>query len=463
MDSARLLAWQRDIESGLIPVEIFGDEAVLRLELERIFGKSWLFVAHETEVPNCGDFVLRRFGQDEVICVRDKRGTLRVLLNHCRHRGTPVCREHRGNASQFRCPYHGWVYDNSGAWVGAPFKRQSYPALDESAWGLLSAPRVESYRGLVFASLDEGAPPLREYLGDMCWYLDCAFGLHSDGMYVHTEAQRWRVRANWKTAAENFLCDAYHVPSLHRSIEGIGLVPDVNKAVERQFHLDLENGHGAILSERMLPPPWSTWGYPPQVSQLFELERLTPEQRRFLDTYLITTFTIYPNLSFIRVPGLPEPGLAPVVYTCLRQWQPVAADEIEIWSWTLSWRVAPAWFNDAAHKASLCAFGPAGMFEQDDTVAWSGAPAMGRSVFAQRRGQHLHYQMGNANPEYRPRTDWMGPGVATTTALGEGPQRSFYRRWLHDMRRPAPAAAASHRLPVLGASCEASPAERGTP
>ncbi len=449
MDSKRLDEWQSDIEDGRVPAEIFADEEVFRLELDRVFARSWVFVALESEIPNPGDFVLRRLGRDEVIVVRDKTSAIRVLLNHCRHRGTAVCSEQRGNTTQFRCPYHGWVYDTQGAWIGAPFRSRAYGGEATADWGLLSAPHVAVQRGLVFASLDEHAPPLADALGAMGWYLDCAFGLHPAGMRLHCEPQRWRVRANWKTPAENFLCDAYHVATLHRSLENIGLVPDASAGVERQFHLDTENGHGAILSPRILPPPWTTWGYPPMVAKSFDTSALSEAQRRFLDEFVITTFTVYPNLSFIRVPGIPEPGLAPVVYTCLRQWQPVAPDEIEVWNFPLSWQAAPDWFNESAFKAGLAAFGPAGMFEQDDTCVWNGAPRLGASAFARARGRHLHYRMGADGKHYARRSDFVGPGVVTTSCLGDAPQRSFYRRWLSDLRTQSTVAQKARRLCVV--------------
>src|SRR4029077_6485512 len=108
----------------------------------------------ESEIPKNGDFMLRKIGTDSVIVTRDATGKLNVLANFCRHRGSAVCNVDRGHATVFRCPYHGWVYKNTGEWLGAPDKGKAYPQLNRADWGLLKAPRVESFLGLIFASLD---------------------------------------------------------------------------------------------------------------------------------------------------------------------------------------------------------------------------------------------------------------------------------------------------------------------
>src|SRR5579862_8994254 len=100
----------RDLELGLVPLQIFNHREVYDLELRRIFARSWVFIAHEMEIPNAGDFVRRAIGEDPFICVRDDHGDVRVLLNSCRHRGTTLCRVDAGNTRVFTCPYHGWSY-----------------------------------------------------------------------------------------------------------------------------------------------------------------------------------------------------------------------------------------------------------------------------------------------------------------------------------------------------------------
>src|SRR4249919_2989796 len=137
-----------DRQKGLVDRRIFHDADIYELELERIFARAWNFVAHESQIPNPGDFYCSFIGEDRVICVRDKQGGLNVLLNTCRHRGNAVCRAEEGHASSFMCTYHGWTYDLKGALVGVPgFKDYYHEDLDREQWGLVAAPHVDSYLG----------------------------------------------------------------------------------------------------------------------------------------------------------------------------------------------------------------------------------------------------------------------------------------------------------------------------
>src|SRR5215471_3996019 len=95
-------------EEGVISRRIFADTEVYEWELERIFGRAWFFIGHESEIPACGDMVARQCGVDPVILVRDQSGVVRAFLNSCRHRGMRLCRTDRQRATTLRCPYHGW-------------------------------------------------------------------------------------------------------------------------------------------------------------------------------------------------------------------------------------------------------------------------------------------------------------------------------------------------------------------
>jgi phenylpropionate dioxygenase-like ring-hydroxylating dioxygenase large terminal subunit len=431
----RLSSLSADLDRGRVPTWLFGDPDVYRLELERVFTRCWVFVGHVTEIPDRGDYVLRYVGEDQFILVRGEDDQIRLLLNNCLHRGSPVCRVDRGNASHFRCPYHAWVYSNAGSWVGAPQKQRAYKTIERRDWGLVQAPHVDTYQGLIFACLDRDAVPLREYLGDMCWYLDVCFGLNEQGMEVVGDPQRWRVPADWKSGAENFMADAYHVAHTHESTEEVGVFPGLSSAYESLFHVDFDNGHGAIANRRFLPEPWQTLDYPPDVASTFELDRLKPEQRAFLEHHGITVFTIFPNLSFIRVPGTPDPEThPPVVYTSLRQWQPKGPGMTELCSWLLQWKSAPAAFNDVSYRAGMGTFGSSGIFEQDDTVVWAGPPHVAHSPFAAREGMAYNYQQGlDGMSDYEYVDDFPGPGRVSTTIFGDVPQRAFFARWLREI------------------------------
>src|SRR2546430_13090226 len=157
-----------DIDGAPVDRRIFSEEEIYQLELERIFARAWNFMAHESQIPNAGDFFQSYIGEDRVIVVRDKEGGFQVLLNTCRHRGNAVCRAEEGHATSFMCTYHGWTYDLAGNLIGVPgFKDYYHEDLKREEWGLISAAKVDSYHGFIFATLDPDAPSLDEYLGDV--------------------------------------------------------------------------------------------------------------------------------------------------------------------------------------------------------------------------------------------------------------------------------------------------------
>ena len=88
-----------DADHGMISREIFTSPAIYKRELESLFTRTWLFVGHESLIPNPGDFYLSRIGEESVILCRDRTGEVHVFLNSCTHRGMKVCRYDKGNAS----------------------------------------------------------------------------------------------------------------------------------------------------------------------------------------------------------------------------------------------------------------------------------------------------------------------------------------------------------------------------
>src|SRR6478609_6244720 len=153
-----------DADRGLVDRKIFSDQEIYDLEMERIFARAWNFMAHDSQIPNPGDFFMTFIGEDRVIVVRDNDGNAQVLINSCRHRGNAVCRAEEGHATSFMCTYHGWTYDLKGNLVGVPgFKEVYHEELDRQNWGLITAGKVDSYKGFIFATMDGEAPELDEF------------------------------------------------------------------------------------------------------------------------------------------------------------------------------------------------------------------------------------------------------------------------------------------------------------
>jgi N,N-dimethyl phenylurea N-demethylase alpha subunit len=433
------------LADDLVPVEIFNDVEVFDAELERIFTASWVFVAHESEIPNAGDFVQRRIGLDPVIVTRDGEGGINVLSNFCRHRGAQVCQTDRGNSRFFKCMYHGWTYANNGDLVGTPMLRRAYgQPLDKREWGLLRAPRVASRSGFIFASLSSDVPPLDDYLGGAGWMLDAIVGLHPKGMRVAFPPDRYHIKANWKTAAENFTGDVYHVPSLHGSLKEIGLVPGAGIGTEFGRPIEFENGHSflCLALTAGVDPSMEFSGYSPEIKDNFDLSGLDDVQIDLLRHDSPSVGTIFPNLSFIRS-GVKDVSGVRSVWTSFRQWQPVGPGELEVWSWQLVWSFQD---DESALRDALngqMQMGSAGIAEQDDAVAWEGARRAGASRWARQARMAFHFQQGNnSEVDQSPDPAWKGPGTRRLTGYGEHNQLHFYRHWLRVMQGRADGAGA---------------------
>ena len=217
-----------DLGKGQISREIFVNDEIYAQEQERLFARAWLFVGHESQIPNPGDFFVSGMGEESVILCRDRAGAIHVFLNSCRHRGMKVCRYDEGNTAVFTCPYHGWSYATDGRLAGVPYFREAYRStLDRSQWGLVEVAQLCNYKGAVFATWDPAAPSFTEYLGDFARYLDLILD-GRDGREGQAEVlggvQKWLIPCNWKFPAENFSGDSYHNIS-HRSVDLAGIGP----------------------------------------------------------------------------------------------------------------------------------------------------------------------------------------------------------------------------------------------
>ncbi|WOQ18280.1 aromatic ring-hydroxylating oxygenase subunit alpha [Raineyella sp. W15-4] len=424
---------EASLDESLLPVDIFNDDRIFAAEMQRIFTKNWVFMGHESEIPNKGDFVMRRIGVDRVILVRDSTGTIRVLNNHCRHRGTEICHEDSGNTSVFKCPYHGWAYKNDGDWAGAPLMKDAYgEKLDARDWGLLRAPKVETLFGFVFASLSEDVPPLREALGDAVWAFEAIFNLHEDGVEVLGPPEVFTVKADWKNGAENFAGDAYHVGTTHYSNTLDGFIPGLNNVAVAAHGYDFGNGNSFIghSIHELIAPPFTLWGYPEEVRSQFQFDRLDDVQREMIENRPPTIGTIFPNLSYLRFPQPYKENEWPIPFTNIRVWQPVAPGVMELWTWEFEYTCAPQEYKDKAYLAGQYGFGSGGVFEQDDTVVWEGIAKAGKSSWAREAGMRLHLRQKRNGPD----PEWQGPGRYYESILGEYLQEEFYRRWVKEMR-----------------------------
>jgi phenylpropionate dioxygenase-like ring-hydroxylating dioxygenase large terminal subunit len=379
--------------------------------------------------------VVRRIVDDSFVVARDGTGNIGVHLNACLHRGMQVCRSERGNATTFRCPYHAWTYRNDGTLLTVPFHDEAYggeAGLAKQGRRLVPAPRVATYRGLVFASLDPDAGSLDEYLGGFGFYLDLYLRQSEAGVELRGP-QRWRVRTNWKIGAENFIGDSYHTPHTHQSVVEIGLFrePTASKRKEGALY---RVGAGGGTTYKL--PPGSLRerlryvGYPDEMIDRM-LAVWSPDQIALVadDAFMVSAATVFPNLSLVH--NWPKVGAEGTItpFISLRLFQPVSAAETEILSWFTVAADAPDDFKERSYRAYLMCFGTSGMFEQDDVENWvsmttaARGTLTGQMLLDNRMG--LRYDGTTTAPVL---DAFHGPAVAHV-GYGEYNQRHWWDLW----------------------------------
>jgi phenylpropionate dioxygenase-like ring-hydroxylating dioxygenase large terminal subunit len=198
-----------------LPWSWYTDPAVLGLEQERIFRRSWQYVGHAGDVPEPGSFAATRVGDVPVVLVRDSDETLRAFLNVCRHRGSVIC-EGSGKRATLQCPYHAWTYGLDGKLVSAPRSARE-GGFENDELGLVPL-RLETWGPLVFVNPDPDAAPLAELLEDLPERIAGA-GIDLDTLRFHLRAE-YELEANWKISAENFL-ECYHCAVAHPDFSAV--------------------------------------------------------------------------------------------------------------------------------------------------------------------------------------------------------------------------------------------------
>jgi len=401
-----------DTKNGLVSRRAFVEQEIFDTEMEQVFGRCWLFIAHESQIPNPGDFFTSYMGVEPVIVIRDSAGKIGAFLNTCRHRGNAVCLADQGNAASFTCSYHAWTYGNDGKLIGVPNAMGAYfDKLDMEQWGLIPVAQLKSYKGLIFATFDPAAPSLEDYLGEHKFYLDLWLDRREGGTEVIGGVHKWIMPANWKFAADNFVGDTLHFVPSHASAVMSGLFSSARALSinpRSGFQTSSGYGHGIIVSYQ----PGNRHINVPDLEEYEAsiedeaVQRLGPSVRNISPI----VSTIFPNFS-------PFYGRATI-----RCWHPRGPDKTEIWAWCLVDKEAPPEVKDRILKHYLWTFGPAGSAEQDDMGNWQHCTRNSAGPIAKR--YPLNYMLAMDDRHY----DENYPGYMSMI-MSEHDARLFYDVW----------------------------------
>jgi phenylpropionate dioxygenase-like ring-hydroxylating dioxygenase large terminal subunit len=428
------------VKEDRVHISLYTNPAIFDDEMDKIFHRGWVYVGHSGEVPNRGDFRLKRIGLQPVIMVRDQHGHVQLLLNRCRHRGATVCQEAQGNARSFRCMYHGWTYQLNGDLTGVPAMDGYGDDFKREELGLVKVPRVSEYRGFIFGSLSPAGVTLEEHLGRAKDELDLFLGLsEAEDVEVVSGTHKYSYQGNWKLAAENSM-DGYHPTIVHASfaqalMDKIIHAPGLEqKRKDRDFASfmgntkDLGNGHVMLDYKLRIydalngdPMPPVTALTPGGQARLDELTRRFGEDRaaNMLREGGTHTF-IFPNLILIGIQ--------------MRVLQPLSADrtEVSLYPTLLRWLTPEV--NTIRLRSHEAFFGSASFGGPDDSEIFERVQD-GCAVALepwQLMSRGLHRQRNE-------------DGVIVGDLSDEVTQRGIWRQWKKVMTQGAAATATTRK------------------
>lgn len=241
------------VETDRVHRRVYTDPEIFALEMERIFGRAWVLVGHDSQIRDEGDWIRTAIGLRDVVAIRGLDGEIRVLHNRCPHRGMAVCVPPKGGGRRLVCPYHGWAFDPAGRLLGVPQPGGYDNGFDigDARHSMAAVARVESYRGFVFASLAAEGPTLTDYLGEICDTLDNFCDRAPDGEVEMVDAPlRQTFEGNWKLHMENSV-DAVHPGFVHQSSVDAAkdYIADTGASETADQAIQMFNANGFTLNE----------------------------------------------------------------------------------------------------------------------------------------------------------------------------------------------------------------------
>ena len=313
----------------------FTNEELFELEMKYIFENNWVYLAHESQVPDNNDYYTSYIGRQPVILARNKEGDLHCMINSCSHRGAQLCRHKKGNKATYTCPFHGWTFNNSGKLLKVKDPRHAgYPeCFNKEGSHDLKQVKMANYKGFIFASLNDDVQPIEDWLGGSTKILDMIVNQSPEGLEVLRGTSTYTFDGNWKLQAENG-ADGYHVSAVHwnyaattaRRKEAEAVKEDNIKAMNagkwgRQgggFY-SFENGHMLL---------WTQWENPQDRPNYAYRDEYVASYGEAMADWMIErsrNLCLYPNVYIMDQFG-----------SQIRMLRPIAVDKTEVSIWCIA-------------------------------------------------------------------------------------------------------------------------------
>ena len=386
-------------DDGRVHTSLYSDKKLFDYEMEKIFANTWVWVAHESEIPAKNTFKTAHIGLEPVIVTRDRKSNIHVLLNRCRHRASTVCEGKKGNARSFVCPYHGWGYGLDGQLRALPKEEEYEGIFNKEDYPLLHV-RHEVYNGLIFATMNPDIEPLEEFLGGAKKWIDL-FMKQSGGYPLQVlGTHNFSFPGNWKIQLEN-TTDAYHFPVVHKSFMSSldDATHDIFDFLEGEGYVeDLGNGHSVMV---MIPD---------LVDLEANLDDPIPERFAKLAQELRDEgHSDYEVRRMVRAVGgsgfnlnlFPNVACSMAFFRVLR---PITVDKTEIQHMAIGGQGAPKGFNQTRLRLHEHFQGPMGFGTPDDVEAWERVQAGSKAGLENEwilvnRGQTRLVTSADGNPQ----------------------------------------------------------------
>jgi p-cumate 2,3-dioxygenase subunit alpha len=358
-----------DRERGIFRVnrESMTSQEVFELERAEILDRCWLYVGHESEVANPGDYRRRTVGGRPIIFLRDASGEVRTFFNACTHRGATICRQDAGNARIFQCFYHAWTFDTTGQLVQVPDDAGYSECFDRAERGLRAPARFEDYRGFCFLNYDPDAEPLVDYLAGAADYLDLIAETSASGMKVIPGTNLYSIGANWKLLVENSV-DGYHGVPVHSTyfeyVASHGDNPEIEPLAPNHVS-DLGNGHAILEMATPYGRPVAHWhpmfgddAKEDMAALEAEIVARVGEERGYRICHMQRNLAIFPNLVIVDGAGL-----------TVRYFEPKAPDLMEVSAWHMEPKEMTPDQKARSVDSYVTFLGPGGFATPDDVEA----------------------------------------------------------------------------------------------